>query len=225
MDQFLHYAQSYWWLIFPVGGVVGGWANHIARYNEKRRRDKIELARIKATAKSEQLRITQADAAQVNKVRKRHDEINEKWFAYELDLATLIEFPMLIDMREPLTLAFHQAKVRADDLAPEPGETLDPETFGDYRDAVQVYAASFDAAEREARRRKQSDFSPIERESLDRARKLISIAVDAAATPAERQAAYRKARSELDGLIDVPSPAAAALERGIAGELERGRGA
>ncbi|MDF3283005.1 hypothetical protein [Gordonia sp. N1V] len=223
MDQFLHFAGDYWWLVFPVGGIVGGWANHVARYNEKRRRDKIELARIKATAKAEELRSTRADKAQVTKVLKRHDEINEKWFAYELDLATLIEFPMLIDMREPLTLAFHQAKVRADDMRPAPGETLDPETFAEYRDAVGVYAASFDAAEREARRRKQSDFSPIERESLDRARKLISVAADAAATPAERQAAYRKARAELDGLIDVPTPAAEQLERGIAGELERGQ--
>lgn len=223
MDQFLHYATDYWWLIFPVGGVVGGWAGHIARYNEKRRKDKIELARIKATATTEQMRITQADKAQVTKVTRRHDEINEKWFQYELDLATLIEYPMLIDMREPLTLAFHQAKVRADDLRPAPGETLDPQTFADYRDAVQVYAASFDAAEREARRRKQSDFSPIERETLDRARKLIAVAADSAATPAERQAAYRKARTELDGLIDVQQPAAEQLERGIAGELERGR--
>ncbi|MGW5522031.1 hypothetical protein [Gordonia sp. NPDC003950] len=223
MDQILHYATDYWWLIFPVGGVVGGWAGHIARYNEKRRKDKIELARIKATATTEQMRITQADKAQVTKVTRRHDEINEKWFQYELDLATLIEYPMLIDMREPLTLAFHQAKVRADDLRPATGETLDPQTFADYRDAVQVYAASFDAAEREARRRKQSDFSPIERETLDRARKLIAVAADAAATPAERQAAYRKARTELDGLIDVPQPAAEQLERGIAGELERGR--
>ena len=130
-----------------------------------------------------------------------------------------------------LGAAFPKARVRADDLRPESdsaaigtAETpMSPADFAEYRDAVGVYAASFDAAEREARRRKQSDFSPIERESLDRARKLISVAADAAATPAERQAAYRKARAELDGLIDVPTPAAEQLERGIAGELERGQ--
>lgn len=222
VDQFLHYAASYWWLIFPIGGVVGGWAGSLARYNEKRRKDKIELERVRANARSEQMRITQADKAQVTKTLRKHDEINQQWFAYELDLATLIEYPMLIDLREPLTLAFHQAKVRADDLRPAAGETLDPETFADYRDAVTVYSASFTAAEREARRRKQSDFSPIERQALDRAGKLIAVAADTAATPAERQAAYRKARAELDGLIDIPQPAAEQLERGIAGELERG---
>lgn len=223
MDQVLHFAQSFWWLIFPIGGVVGGWAGSVARYNEKRRRDKIELARITATAQAEQIRATTADQAQIAKALRRHDEINDKWFGYELDLATLIEYPMLVDMREPLTLAFHQAKVRADDLRPAAGETLDPSTFADYRDAVQVYAASFDAAEREARRRKQTDFNPIERESLERARKLIAVAADTAATPPERQAAYRKARAELDGLIDVPTPAAQRIEQRIAGALERGR--
>ncbi|WLP88835.1 hypothetical protein [Gordonia sp. NB41Y] len=222
MDQFLHFAGQFWWLIFPIGALTGGWARSLARYNEKRRQDKIELARIKAAAATERLRITQADAAQVKRTLARHDEVQATWFAYELDLATLIEYPMLIDMREPLTRAFHEAKVRADDLRPRPEATLDPESFAAYRDAVQAYVVAFDAAEREARRRKQSDFSPIERESLDRARKLIGIAADDAATPAERQAAYRRARAELDGLIDVPPPAAEVLERGIAGELERG---
>ncbi|GAC50309.1 hypothetical protein [Gordonia aichiensis] len=222
MDQILRFAGDYWWLIFPVGGVVGGWFGSVARYNEKRRRDKIELARVRAGAETEQLRLAQADKAAVTKAMEKHDAIDQRWFGYELDLATLIEFPMMTDMREPMTLAFHRAKIRADDLRPTSADQkLDPLEFERYRDAVGDYAAAFDAAEREARRRKQSDFSPIERESLDRARKLIGIAADAAATPAERQAAYRKARQELDGLIDVPNAAAAQIEQRIAGELER----
>lgn len=222
MDQILRFAGDYWWLIFPVGGVVGGWFGSVARYNEKRRRDKIELARVRAGAETEQLRLAQADKAAVTKAMEKHDAIDQRWFGYELDLATLIEFPMMTDMREPMTLAFHRAKIRADDLRPTlADQKLDPLEFERYRDAVGDYAAAFDAAEREARRRKQSDFSPIERESLDRARKLIGIAADAAATPAERQAAYRKARQELDGLIDVPNAAAAQIEQRIAGELER----
>lgn len=63
---------------------------------------------------------------------------------------------------------------------------------------------------------------PIEREALDRARKLINVAADTGATPAERQAAYKKVRAELDGIIDVPRVAAAHLEQQIAGALERG---
>ena len=55
MDQFLHFAGDYWWLIFPVGGVVGGWFGSLARYNDKRRRDKIELVRVKASAQKSPL--------------------------------------------------------------------------------------------------------------------------------------------------------------------------
>ncbi|GAA1481958.1 hypothetical protein GCM10009624_23980 [Gordonia sinesedis] len=225
MDSVLHFAGNYWWLIFPVGGILGGWAGSVARYNEKRRRDKIELARIKANARTEQLRITQADKAQIAKTLAKHDDINDRWFGYELDLATLIEYPMMVDMREPLTLAFHRARVHADDLRPASADvTLDPTDYAEYREAVVDYSAAFEAAEREARRRKQADFSPIEREALDRARKLVSVAADSGATAAERQAAYRKARRELDGLIDVPAPAAERLERAVAGELGPGSG-
>lgn len=224
MQDVLRFFGEYWWLIFPIGGVTGGWAARVARYNEKRRRDKIELARIKANARSEQLRITQTSKSAIAKAIARHDDVNARWFAYEVDLATLIQYPMMTDLREPLTLAFHRAKVRADDARPAiPDELLDPAVFAEYRDAVGEYATSFDAAEREARRRKQSDFSPLERERLERARRLVAVAADDAATPAERQAAYRKARAELDGLISVPPPAAEQLERRVAGELGPGR--
>ncbi|MEO9329405.1 hypothetical protein [Gordonia aurantiaca] len=230
MNSVLDFAADYWWLIFPVGGVVGGWAGSVARYNEKRRKDKIELERIRAAARTEQLKLTTTSVAQLRKTLKQHDDLNRRWFAYELDLATLIEYPLMTDMREPLTLAFHRARVRADDLRPEApapdatDTTLSPAEFEEYREAVAEYAAAFEAAEREARRRKQAAFSPVEREALDRARKLIGVASDSGATPAERQAAYKKARAELDGLIDVPPAAAERLEGQIAGALERGHG-
>ncbi|MET4166795.1 MULTISPECIES: hypothetical protein [Gordonia] len=228
MNEIVSFATDNWWLIFPIGAVVGGWAGSIGKYNEKRRKDKIELARIKANAQTEQLKLTTTSADQLRRTLRQHDSLNEKWFGYELDLATLIEYPMMTDMREPLTLAFHRARVRADDLRPEPGaqgplpDSMSPADFAEYRDAVGEYAAAFDAAERESRRRRQTDFSPVEREALDRARKLIGVAADSAATPAERQAAYKKALAELEGIIDVPQVAAAQLERQIAGALERG---
>lgn len=230
MTGILEFASGYWWLVFPVGGVVGGWVGSVAKYNEKRRKDKIELERIRASARTEQLRLTTTSLRQLRKTLEQHDALNARWFAYELDLATLIEYPLMTDMREPLTLAFHRARVRADDLRPEepaPDATetsLPPDEFDRYREAVAEYAAAFEAAEREARRRRQAAFSPVEREALERARKLIGVASDSGATPAERQAAYKKARAELDGLIDVPPAAAERLEGQIAGALEPGRG-
>lgn len=212
---------SYWWVIFPVGAVAGGALRKLAVYNEQRRRDQIELARIQASAQTEQVRITHATKTQINKMIALHDAVNRRWFDYELDLATILNFPMMVDMREPMTREFHRAKAHADTLRPDSvDDVLDAEQFAEYRDSVTDYSVAFEAAEREARRRKQAGFSPVERAALERARKLVMVAVDEAATPAERQAAYRKARAELDGLIDVPQVATAKIERAIAGELE-----
>ncbi|MGY4542809.1 hypothetical protein ACVWY0_002734 [Arthrobacter sp. UYNi723] len=52
---------------------------------------------------------------------------------------------------------------------------------------------------------------------------MLNIASDNAATPAERQTAYKRARLELDGLIVLPEAALAALEEKIAGELDSPR--
>ena len=82
---------------------------------------------------------------------------------------------------------------------------------------------SFDTAEREARRRRDSGFTEAEQGSLNRARKLVATADDDGATPAERQTAYKKLREELRGIIDVPTAAAEHIERSIARALERGR--
>jgi hypothetical protein len=48
------------------------------------------------------------------------------------------------------------------------------------------------------------------------------IAENEAATPAERQAAYKRARRELDGLIVLPDATLAALEERLAPELDAG---
>ncbi|MCX5043832.1 hypothetical protein OG921_11710 [Aldersonia sp. NBC_00410] len=221
MTSVFEFAGSYWWLVFPIGGVVGGWASRVARYNEKRRQDKIELERVRASAKTEQLKLTRATNAQIHKSLAAHDALNQRWFDYEVDLATIIDYPLMTDLREPLTLQFHRAKLAADDLRPDdPGELFDIDRYTEYRDAVHAYSLAFDTAEREAKRRKQSHFNPIERAALERARKLVMVAMDEAATPAERQSAYRKARRELDGLIALPEVSTMRLEQRIAGALE-----
>ena len=222
MGPLLSFLVHYWWLIFPVSAVAGPWLHRYNRQLEKRRRYKLEMARAKSAAQIEVQRLARVNTDQLRSALRTHDDVEQRWWSYEIDLATVIGYPMLVDVREPLTRDFHKAKGRADMLRPPPGsEGDDPVAFVEYRDAVVEYAAAFDAAEREARRRKQADFSPIERESLERARRLVMIAADEAATPAERQSAYRKARRELDGLIDLPLVGAEQLERSIAKELER----
>jgi hypothetical protein len=158
----------------------------------------------------------------ITRTVKEHDRTDVRWLDYELDVTKLLDFPLMTDMREPLTMGFHQAKLRADLLRPAGAEDLldDRDAAREYLDAVGNYVTAFDVAEAEAIRRRRNDFSRAEQQRIARAQNLLRVASDTAATPQEREHAYAIARNELDGLIVLPERARAAIERGIAGELD-----
>ncbi|BBX73543.1 hypothetical protein H7H78_16785 [Mycobacterium shinjukuense] len=165
------------------------------------------------------------DAAQWRAIKRAveaHERTDARWLEYELDPAKLLDFPVMTDMREPLTTGFHRAKLRADFHKPLRAEDLldDPRAARQYLDAVESYVTAFNAAEAEAMRRRRSDFSREDRQRIARAQNLLRVASDTAATPQERERAYGLARSELDGLIVLPGTTRASIERGIAGEIE-----
>ena len=83
------------------------------------------------------------------------------------------------------------------------------------------FEVAFDLAERDAKRLRDSEFTDAERKRLATAQRLLNIAVDEAATPAERQSAYRRVREELDGLIAVSDEAIETLEKKVMRELPR----
>jgi hypothetical protein len=176
----------------------------------------VELYKLKNQA----VQAEQASQAQVAALMAAHDAVNRRWLDYELDVGKLIDFPVMTDVREPLTVAFLRAKKAADGLRPAaPGDITTPARLAEYRTAVHGFELAFDVAEREAKRIKDHNFTELERQRLSTARKLLNIASDNAATPAERQTAYKRARRELDGLIVLPEATLAALEVKIAGEL------
>ncbi|WP_445169999.1 hypothetical protein ACTXG7_12190 [Mycolicibacterium sp. Dal123E01] len=158
----------------------------------------------------------------VTRVIDEHRRTDTRWLNYELDAAKLLDFPAMTDMRDPLTVAFHKAKLHADLLRPAKAEDLldDPEAAREYVDAVEAYATTFAAAEAEARRRRRSDFSREGQQRMTRAQSLLRVAADRGATPQERERAYELARGELDGILVLPDRTTAELERGIAGELD-----
>lgn len=158
----------------------------------------------------------------ITRVIDEHNRTDARWLEYELDAATLLDFPLMTDMRDPLTVAFHRAKLRADLLCPAKAEDLigDPEAAAKYLDAVEAYATAFEAAESEARRRRRGDFSTEDQQRMNRAQSLLRVAADRGATQKERERAYDLARGELEGLLVLPDRTTAALERGIAGELD-----
>ena len=225
----LHFAAGFWWLIFPLAGAIGTGIKAIAAANERRADRRLERYRLK-----QQTKIAVAEASgrarnneqnsrrELAKLLAAHDRTDTRWFDYEIDIAKLLDFPLMTDMRNPLTIAFHKAKGRADLLRPERPDDLagDRTAQLEYRDAVHEYISAFELAEAEAIRRRRSDFSEDDQQRLARAQHLLYLAQDDAATHEERQNAYARARKELDGLIVLPAPAQAAIERRIAGQIE-----
>ena len=229
VEALLHFAGNFWWLIFPLGGVIGGGVRAVTAANERRAQRRLERYRIK-----QQTKVALAEASgrarsneaahrrEMAKVLQRHDHTDARWLDYETDVAKLLDFPLMTDMRSPLTIAFHKARSHADLLRPASVDEIidDRGAQVDYRDAVHDYVAAFDVAEAEAIRRRRSDFSDEAQERLERAAHLLRLASDDGATSDERKAAYRRAQKELDGLIVLPATTRASIERKVAGEIE-----
>jgi hypothetical protein len=207
-------------VLVPVAGAIYAAVRGISAVSRRQREGHAEPAA--ETALREAPKSQAAQWRTITRVLDEHSRTDSRWLDYELDAAKLLDFPAMTDMRDPLTMAFHRAKLRADLLRPGKAEDLldDPRTAREYRDAVEAYVTAFGAAEAEAVRRKRSDFSRANQQRLARAQSLLRVASDAGATPQERERAYDLARGELDGLVVLPDRTTAALERGIAGELD-----
>jgi hypothetical protein len=229
MTPALHFAANFWWLVFPLGGALGGGIRAIAAANDRRAERRLERYRLKQQAK---IAVAEASGRARNneesyrrdlaKLVETHDRTDARWLEYEVDIAKLLDFPLMTDMRDPLTITFHKAKRHADLLRPERLDDLagDRAAQLEYRNAVHEYISAFEIAEAEAIRRRRTDFSDDEQQRLARAQNLLHLAQDEAATREERQNAYARASKELDGLVVLPAPARASIERRIAGQIE-----
>ena len=91
--------------------------------------------------------------------------------------------------------------------------------IAEYLEAVGNYSVAFEVAERDARRLRNSTFSEAELKRLDRAQHMLTVALDEAATQAERNVAYKRVREELDGLILLSDEAVDVLKKKVAGAL------
>ncbi|WP_228484660.1 hypothetical protein [Microbacterium cremeum] len=248
LSPFFNWLGGNWWVIFPALGVVGwvgsAWEQS-ARRRHKRRLEvlhaKAELKAAQAAARGKPVHNAAAgsssglasasrsslppvagetQATQLERLFATHDAVTARWLEYELDVAKIIAFPAMSDGRQPLTAAFLRAKRIADGLRPASAKArITNEQLTEYRNAVADFEVAFDVAERDARRLRDSSFSEVERKRLETAKQLLTVAVDDAATPAERQLAYRRVREELDGLISISDEAIEVLEKKVMLEL------
>lgn len=225
------FLAHYWWLAFPLFGMasslVWGRGGKRRRHLERRDADRTladpyERGALSASSGAPDIDVSRVRQDMVQRVIEMHKTIDKRWLEYEMDAGKLIDFPLMTDMREERTVAFHRAKRRADALRPADAADIHTKAeLDDYRSAVHEYETAFDVAEAEALRIRDSQFGAAERESLDRARKLLGVAIDQAATPAERQTAYTRAKKELEGLIVLPRETTQFLDQRAAGVIER----
>jgi hypothetical protein len=215
-------------VILPLAGIVLG-ALKALRANKPRATESQDddrgLPPLDAEVTEPPRRSRGNQAAQwrsLRRVLEEHSRTDKRWLDYELDFAKLLDFPLMTDMRNPLTIGFHKAKLRADFLRPVKAEDLleDREAAAQYLSAVEEYVTAFKVAEAEAMRRRRSDFSRDGQHRIARAQNLLRVASDSAAAPQERQNAYDLACKELDGLVVLPSTTQASIERGISGQIE-----
>lgn len=246
MQEVFGFIGSYWWLAFPLFGVLAAVGRAWERGARMRHKRRLEVMHAKAELKAATRgstgaipiadRVTSAVTAgmnatpatagtptQLERLFAAHDAVTARWLEYELDVAKIIAFPAMSDGRQPLTAAFLRAKRVADGARPASVTArISKDQLAEYRDAVTDFEVAFDVAERDARRLRDSSFTQAERKRLDTAKQLLGIAIDQAATPAERQVAYRRVREELDGLILLSDEAIEVLEGKVALELTTG---
>jgi hypothetical protein len=236
VEPLFNFLGQYWWLVFPLVGVMGGVGRTWERSARRRHERRLEVLHAKAeiraarngvapasVAATEPVAVepdTSSPRAQLERVFAAHDAVTKRWLEYELDVSKLIAFPAMSDGRQPLTAAFLRARKVADGLRPASATAkVSAQQFAEYRSAVTDYEVAFEVAERDARRLKDSTFTALERKRLDTAKQLLTVAVDDAATPAERQLAYKRVREELNGLISLSDEAIVVLEEKVALEL------
>lgn len=223
-----------WWVIFPILAMAGGAAKAWEQGAKRRHERRLETLRLKGEIKTAQLAargqvLPAKDVASDSQLSSKellerlfteHDEITARWLDYELDVAKLIAYPAMSDGRQPLTAAFLRAKKTADNLRPSSASAkVSEQQVAEYLDAVGNAAVAFEVAEKDAKRLRNSTFTEAERKKLDRAQKLLKVAVDDSATQAERNVAYKRVREELDGLIVLSDDAVEVLEKQVAREI------
>ena len=152
--------------------------------------------------------------------RDRHDELLRKILHAETDWDALFFTPALTDPNVPQTYAMLRAMRAAGTLRDTAGTLpagLDDDadlTELPYPNAVEEFAAAWDAAERHARRVGQKGIPATERKTISGIRTLLDIAENSAASATERNIAYRRAQTLIAELesIHIPARAIAQLE-------------
>ena len=96
----------FWWLIFRSAARSAARVRAVAAANERRAERRLERYRIKQQTRSPSpRRPVVRSATEVNhrrelkKVIEQHGQTDARWLEYEIDVAKLLDFPLMTDMR------------------------------------------------------------------------------------------------------------------------------
>lgn len=152
---------------------------------------------------------TEAETEQHGENERKHlDDIEQKYAVYERDIVKLIKYPMMTDLTNPYTAAFHSVLRKTQRLYVE----------GDmkaYKDSLETLEDAFHVAESNARKISLSQLHPDDRAKVTDARQMLAIALDEAASETEKKNAFKGAMRNLEGIVAVPETAVATLRQQI----------
>lgn len=112
----------------------------------------VRMRRVRVSAARSGLAATTDPAHRpLARVMAAHDDITQRWLAYETDPARLIVFPGMSDGHVPATAAYLTARAEAQRLRPASAQArMTPVQYVAYRNAVAELARTFEAAEQVA---------------------------------------------------------------------------
>jgi hypothetical protein len=142
----------------------------------------------------------------------RYQDIVDRWVNYELDIDKVITYPLMSDLTCEYTAAFHaayrNAKMHKPSDIPDSDVTTHP-----FFAAVQELEDAFNKAEYYAQTKKWTGFEDQSQKQLQKAKDLLSLALDDEASLSERQSAYKAARRALEGVVSLPENTISNLEK------------
>lgn len=148
----------------------------------------------------------------LEEVKILHKSLLDKWANYELDLEMAIRYPLVTDVSNPLTSTMLHSLREADLARPRSATRTEVDS---YAASVSKFEKELNTLLSEAKRLAWSGFETAERRRLETALRLLKITKDEAASPHERQIAYKRVISELEGIVVLPEAPLAMLEQSV----------
>jgi hypothetical protein len=140
--------------------------------------------------------------------RQRLDVIEQKYEEYAKDIVKIIKYPIMADLTDSYTAAFHSALRKTQRFFDE-GE------MSAYKDSLDTLEDAFHVAESNARKISLSQLLPDERNKVTDARQMLALAMNDVSSETEKKNAFKGAMRNLEGIVAVPDAAIASLRQQI----------